>query len=136
MKDMHNNISVVKAITPQAVGTTGIAGGKLSGIIDRQGFESVEFVFQAGGSASVADTINPVVYEAAATGDSFTSVANADLLGTEAALTLTTSAGKIGRVGYTGTKRYLKFRAYGLGTATAIVSANAILGNPHQAPVA
>jgi hypothetical protein len=134
MKDMHNNINVLHAITPQAVGTTGIAGGKLSAILDRQGFESVEFVYQSGASASVADTITPVVYEAAATGDSFTSVADADLLGTEAAITLTAAASK--RVGYKGTKRYLKIRLYGTGTATAIVSAAAILGRPHIAPVA
>jgi hypothetical protein len=136
MKDMHNNISVLKAIKPVAVGTTGAANGTLSGIIDRQGFESVEFIYSSGGSASVADTINPVVLESATTGGSFTSVADADLLGTEAALTLATSAGAIGRVGYRGSKRYLKLRLYGLGTATALVAAQAVLGNPHQAPVA
>ena len=134
MRDMHNNISILHAITPAAVGTTGIAGGKLSGIIDRQGFGSVEFAYQSGASASVADTIVPVVYEAAATGDSFTSVANADLLGTEAAITLTAAGVK--RVGYAGSKRYLKLRLYGVGTATAIVGAIGILGNPDIAPVA
>lgn len=134
MKDMHNNISIVNVITPQAVGTTGIGGGKISGIIDRQGFNSVEFAYQSGASASVADTIVPVVYEAAATGDSFTSVANADLLGTESAITLTAAGVK--RVGYAGSKRYLKLRLYGVGTATAIVAATAVLGNPDIAPVA
>lgn len=136
MKDMHSNIKTIAVLKPAAVGTTGAANGTLSAIIDRQGYESVEFVYQSGGSASVADTITPVVLEAAATGDSFTSVATADLLGTEAALTLTTAAGKIGNVGYRGNKRYLKFRLYGLGTATAIISANARLGHPHIAPVA
>ena len=136
MKDMHSNISVLHAITPQAVGTSGIAGGKLSGILDRQGYESVEFVFQAGASASVADTVVPVIYEAAATGDSFTSVADADLLGTEAGSTLTLTAAKSGRIGYRGSKRYLKIRLYGVGHATGIVGAVAILGNPALAPVA
>ena len=37
MKDMHNNVNVINVVTPAAVGTTGIAGGKLSSIIDRQG---------------------------------------------------------------------------------------------------
>lgn len=134
MKDMHSNISVLHAITPAAVGTTGIAGGKLSGILDRQGFESVEFAIMSGASATVADTITPIVYEAAATDDSFTSVAAADLLGDETALTLT--AAKSTRIGYRGNKRYLKLRLYGTGTATAIVAAVAVLGNPHQAPVA
>lgn len=134
MRDMHNNISVLRAIKPVAVGTTGAANGQLSAIIDRRGYDSVEFVYQSGGSASVADTITPVVLEAAATGDSFTSVASADLLGAETALTLTTSAGKIGKVGYCGSKPYLKFRLYGLGTATALVAANVVLGNPSRAP--
>jgi hypothetical protein len=136
MRDMHNNISVLRAIKPVAVGTTGAANGQLSGIIDRRGFDTVEFIYQSGGSASVADTITPVVLEAAATGDSFTSVANADLLGTEAALTLTTAAGVVGRVGYQGNKRYLKLRLYGVGTATALVAASVVLGKPSRAPVA
>lgn len=134
MKDMHNNINVLNVITPQAVGTSGIAGGKLSSIIDRQGYESVEFIYQSGTSASVADTVTPVVYEAAATGDSFTSVADADLLGSESPITLSAAAAK--RVGYKGTKRYLKLRLYGTGHATGIVAASVVMGNPHQAPVA
>lgn len=136
MRDMHSNINVLTAIAPQAIGTTGAANGKLSGIIDRQGYEAVEFVFQSGASASVADTVNPVVFEAAATGDSFTSVADADLIGTEAGQKLTLTAAGASRIGYRGNKRYLKLRLYGLGTATAIVSAAAVLGKPHLAPVA
>lgn len=134
MRDMHNNISVLHAITPQAVGTSGIAGGKLSGALDRRGFRSVEFIYSSGASASAADTITPVVYEGDTTDGSFTSVANADLLGTEAALTLT--AAKSGRVGYIGNKRYLKLRLYGTGTATAVVAAVAVLGTANLRPQA
>lgn len=134
MRDMHSNIKVLNAITPQAVGTTGAANGKLSGILDRQGYEAVEFVFQSGASASVADTITPVVFEAAATGDSFTSVADADLLGTEAGQKLTLTAAGVSKIGYIGTKRYLKLRLYGVGTATAIVSAVAVMGNASRVP--
>ncbi|MFN3549628.1 MAG: hypothetical protein ACK4U0_19245 [Mesorhizobium sp.] len=135
-KDMHSNIKVVHAITPAAVGTTGIAGGKLSAILDRKQagvyYRSAEFIFNSGTSATVADTITPVIYEAAATGDSFTSVADADLLGAETALTLT--AAKSGNIGYRGNKRYLKIRLFGVGTATAVVAASLILGNPDIAP--
>jgi hypothetical protein len=134
MRDMHSNIKVLTAITPAAVGTTGAANGKLSGIIDRQGFESVEFVYNFSTSATVADSITPVVLEAAATGDSFTSVADDDLLGTEAANVLTAAGAN--KIGYVGNKRYLKLRLYGLGTATATVGAVAVLGTPNRAPVA
>jgi hypothetical protein len=134
MRDMHNNISVLHAITPAAVGTTGIAGGKLSGALDRRGFDTVEFIYSSGASATVADTITPVVYEGETTNGSFTSVAAADLLGTEAALTLTVA--KTGRVGYIGNKRYLKIRLFGTGTATAVVAATAVLGAPAIRPQA
>jgi len=133
-QDIHNNIKVVNCITPAAVGTTGIAGGKLSAAIDRKGYNSAEFVFQSGTSASVADTITPLVYEGDTTNGSFTSVANADLLGTETAITLTTVAAR--KIGYKGNKRYLKLRLYGTGTATAVVAASAILSTPEAAPVA
>jgi len=130
MKDMHSNIKVLHAITPAAVGTSGIAGGKLSGIIDRRGYESVEFVFSYSTSATVADTITPVVYEAAATGDSFTSVADADRSETAIALTAAGSS----KIGYRGNKRYLKLRLFGTGHATGLVAASVILGNPNIAP--
>lgn len=132
-QDLHNNIKVVIAVTPAAVGTTGIAGGKLSAAIDRKGYGSAEFVYQSGTSASAADTITPVVYEGDTTDGSFTSVASGNLLGAETALTL--SAAGIKRVGYKGNKRYLKLRLYGTGTATAIVAANAVLSTPEAAPV-
>lgn len=134
MKDLHSNIKVVHCITPAAVGTTGAANGTTSSHLDRQGYESVEFVFSSGTTGTTGDTITPVVFECATTGGTFTSVASADLIGAETALTLT--AAKTGKVGYRGNKRYLKLRLYGVGTATAIVSATAVMGHPSMAPVA
>lgn len=138
MKDMHNNIKVIRALAPAAAGTTGAANGRTSGLIDRKQsgvyYRSVEFVYGAGGSATVADTITPVVLECATSDGTFTSAAAADLLGTEAALTLATAGGQVGQVGYRGNKRYLKFKLYGTGTATALVNAEAILGHPDIAP--
>lgn len=135
MRDMHNNIKIVHGITPQAVGTTGASNGKLSAVVDRRGYDAAEFVYSSGTSASVADTITPVLMESdSTTTGTFTSVAAADLLGTEAALTLTAAA--TGKVGYQGNKRYLRARLYGVGTATAIVAGTFILGEPSRAPVA
>jgi len=134
MKDMHSNIKVITAITPAAIGTSGIAGGKLSAAIDRRGYESVEFVFNYSTAGASTDQVVPVVYEGDATDGAFTSVADADLLGTEAAHVI--SAAGAGKIGYTGGKRYLKLRLYGIGHATGTVGAVAILGNPHSGPVA
>ena len=146
MRDLHNSIRVLKAIPPQAVGTTGIANGSLSDVIDRQGYESVEFIVNHGsGGASVADVTTVILYESdSATAASFTSVANADLLGTEAAVgcpaenprTSGVGKNKTGKLGYIGNKRYLRMRIYGTGTATSIVAAQAILSNPSRRPTA
>lgn len=134
MKDMHSNIKIISAIAPQAVGTTGSANGVSSGVIDRQGFESVEFVFQSGTTGTTGDTITPVLTESNATGSGFTAVASGDIIGSVAARAL--PAAFANSVGYRGSKRYLKLRLYGVGTATALVAAQAVLGNPHNAPVA
>lgn len=131
MKDMHNNIKIVHAITPQALGTS---AGKTSVAIDRQGYESVELAFSAGTTASADDLVTPTVLEGDATDGAFTSVADADLLGSETALTL--DAAKSGQIGYRGNKRYVKIKLVGTGHTSGIVSAVGILGNPHQAPVA
>ena len=133
-QDIHNNIKVVHAITPQAAGTTGSSNGRLSPAIDRAGYDSLEFVYSAGTSASAADTITPVVLEGDTTNGAFTSAADADLIGTEGAITLSAAATK--KVGYKGNKRYAKLRLYGVGTATAIISGTAILSTPAAAPVA
>lgn len=134
MRDFHKNIKIVHTITPQAVSTTGIANGRISSAIDRRGYDAVEFIVNSGASASVADTITPVIYEGDTTGGSFTSVASADLIGDETALTLTAAKSK--SIGYRGNKRYLKIRLYGTGTATAIVAATTILASPDNAPIA
>ncbi|MGE0845831.1 MAG: hypothetical protein AB7L41_06145 [Flavobacteriaceae bacterium] len=136
MKDMHNSIKVLRAVGPAAVGTTGASNGTLSGVIDRQGYESVEFVMSRGVSAAATDTITPVLLEADATNGSFTSVADADLLGTEADAVMLGNAATQSKLGYRGNKRYLKLRMYGVGTATAVVAGTAILGEPHLGPVA
>lgn len=137
MRDMHNNIKVINAITPKAVGTSGIAGGSLSGVLDRRGYETAEFVFGYSTTASAADTIVPVIYECATSNGSFTSVADADLLpsaSAEAAITL--SAAGVSKIGYKGNKRYLKIRLYGTGHATGIVSAALVLAGANMAPSA
>lgn len=134
MRDMHSNIKVVTAVAPIVVGTTGIAGGQLSAAIDRKGYAAVTFVMQRGVAANATDTVTPVVYEGDTTNGAFTSVANADLIGTEAGMQGT--AALTSKVGYKGAKRYLKIRLYGTATATSPVSAVAVLGTPAHAPAA
>lgn len=143
MRDLHRNLRVVRAISPQAVGTSGIANGSLSAVLDRRGFDSVEFIINHGTTASVADTTSVVIYECDTTGGTFTSVADADLLGTEAdaglpATTRTSGTGKniTKKIGYIGRKPYLKIRLYGTGHATGLVSADMLMAHASRRPVA
>lgn len=145
MRDMHSNIKVLRAIEPKAIGTTGAANGSLSPILDTRGYRSAEFVILHGTAGATGDTTTPVVLhsDTAVSGD-FTSVANADLIGTETGAGLpaeatarTSGVGKniAAKLGYRGGKRYLRLRLYGVGHATGIVAAALVLGDPEIAPI-
>ncbi|WP_119270863.1 hypothetical protein [Taklimakanibacter deserti] len=145
MRDMHDNIKVLRAIEPKAIGTSGAANGSLSPILDRRGYDAAEFVILHGTAGATGDTTTPVVLESdTAVSADFTSVANADLLGTEAGAGLpveatarTSGVGKniATKLGYIGRKRYLRLRLYGLGHATGIVAAALVLSKPERAPI-
>ena len=142
MRDMHNDIKVLRAISPVALGTTGT--GKTSVIIDRQGYDSLEFVIGVGAVTATNATVTPTVKECSTTNGSFTSVADADLLGTEALATLGVAATRTSgvsknvskKIGYRGSKRYVEIQLVNTVSAGIIAHADAILGNPMVAPVA
>lgn len=145
MRDIHSNLRVLRAISPVAIGTSGISNGSLSAVLDRRGFDSAEFIVSHGTAGSTGDTTSVVIYECDTTGGSFTSVADADLKGLEAdaglpaqASARTSGVGKniTRKIGYIGSKPYLKIRLYGTGHATGLVAANLILANANRAPVA
>lgn len=148
-KDLHSNVKWLRAIEPKAIGTSGIANGSLSPILDRQQggvmYRSAEFLMLHGTAGATGDTTTPVVYESNTnvSGD-FTSVADADLYGTEAGAGLpaeatarTSGVGKniATKIGYRGNKRYLRLRLFGVGHATGLVGAGLLLGDPDIAPV-
>lgn len=142
MKDLHNNARSKRVLGPVALTTVAGLAGK---IIDRQGFGGVEFLIAYGAVTATNATITPVIKEGDATG-SMTSVADADLLGTEALAALpaqatsrTSGTGKFvtTRVGYKGNKRYVQASiASTTVTAATIVSIQALLHNPSIAPTA
>ena len=109
-RDLHNNINVdTLGVYPQAVGTTGSANGVSTAAIDRLGYDGVEFIFGYGTIPSTTETITPVVTESDASTGGFTSVADADLIGTEAAASFTyADDNKTKSIGYRGTKKYVR----------------------------
>lgn len=142
MHDLHNNTRAVRALGPVALATVAGLAGK---VIDRQGYGGVEFIINYGTVTATNATITPVVKEGTATG-TMTSVANADLLGTEAlgalpaqATSRTSGVGKFvsTRIGYKGNKRYVSCGiASATVTAATIVSITAVLHSPSLAPTA
>lgn len=135
MRDLHNNIKAVNAIAPQnQAGNVAV----VSSIIDRQGFESLEFVILTGSLADVDATFTVLVEhgdtsnlaDAAAVDDS-------DLLGTEADASFTfDDDNSVKKIGYTGEKRYVRLTITPANNAgDAYLAAVAILGHAFSAPV-
>lgn len=139
MHDLHSNMRTKTALAP-AAGTT--VAGRTGKIIDRQGYGGVEFVISYGTVTATNATIIPVLKEGTTT-TTLTSVADGDLIGTEALASLpaqatarTSGTGKnvTTRIGYKGAKRYVQLSYVATVTATTPVSATAVLHSPDLAP--
>jgi len=140
MHDLHNNCRTAVAIAPVAAGTTGT--GQAGSIVDRKGYGGVEFIIGYGAITATAATFTVTLKEGDATG-SMTSIADADLLGTEALAGIGAAARVDGstenvtkRVGYKGSKRYVQCSIVNTATAATPVSAVAVLHSPNVAPTA
>ena len=130
--DLHYDVKYVCAIEPYNPSATGTKTGI---VIDRQGFDKVEFIQQNGAIAATAFTFTPVILAGAATG-SLASVADGDLLGTEsgAALAGGTSDNKTGKIGYTGMLRYVRCDGILTGAATGFHAVICALGGQRKGP--
>jgi hypothetical protein len=136
MRDLHNNIDVKRAISPVSVGDNTAQVGQ---IIDRQGFQSLEYVIAAGSLADADATFTVLLEEGdAANLSDAAAVADADLLGTEALASFTyADDDKVFKLGYKGNKRYTRLTITPASNASAgLIAAVAILGDPMMAPTA
>ncbi|HXC40327.1 MAG TPA: hypothetical protein VN667_15420 [Burkholderiales bacterium] len=139
MKDLHSKIKATSVIFPVAIGANGTKTGV---IIDRKGYGGVEFICSYGNVTTTGSVATPVVLEGDVTG-TMTSVADADLLGTEVLASLTATTPRTSgttknvskRVGYKGDKRYVRVDMVGSGvTSAGCVSVTAVLHSPEIAP--
>lgn len=135
-RDLHNNISQKRAISPVVV-TDNTA--QVSQIIDRSGYDALEFVV-ATGTLADADATFTVLVEDGHASDLSDNAAVDDkfLLGTEALASFDFSKDDATfRIGYTGYKRYVRLTitpANNIGNAP--LAAVALLGGPKVAPTA
>jgi hypothetical protein len=134
-QDLHNNIQVLSVFDPIDLGTGNTA--KVGEIIDRQDAMALEFIIQTG-SLSDADATFTVLVEDgdnSALSDAAT-VAASELLGTTAAASFIFSDdNKIAKIGYVGSKRYVRLTVTpAANTGAVLISACAILGTLRAAP--
>jgi hypothetical protein len=136
MKDLHNQIEVRRAISPvNETGTTAL----VSQIIDRQGFESLEFAIAIGSLADSNATFAVLVEDGDDSGLSDNgAVDDTELLGTEALAGFQfDDDNEVRKIGYRGHKRYVRLTLTPAGNSDdAYISAVALLGHPSQAPTA
>jgi len=135
-KDLHNNIDVRRAISPKRETTNAASASQ---IIDRKGYESLEFVIVAGTLATAAATFTPSLEHGDESNLSDTaSPAATELLGTLAEATFDgADDDTVYKIGYRGTKRYVRLTITSASnTGNADFAAVAILSNPQKAPVA
>lgn len=139
MKDLHNNIDVKRVISPTTSSDTTALVGQ---IIDRQGFNSLEYVI-ATGSIGDADATFAVLLEEgdAANLSDAAAVADADLLGTEALAGFQfDDDNECRKLGYKGGKRYTRLTITPTGNSGtpsgALIAAVAVLGDPAVTPTA
>ncbi len=128
-QDLHNQIDerVAKA-TVAVVADTAIAGN----IIDTKGYESIEFVVQAG-IVSAGD-VTPSLFDGDDSG--LSDVAAVSAANTLGALVTLDTTDDITRFGYVGKKRYVRVTLTGANSANLTAGVIAILSNPRSAPVA
>jgi hypothetical protein len=133
MNELVHNIKVARAIDPgQYLSGT----SPVSVVIDRQGYESVTLVFLAN---TITDAQTLTVVEGDTTSPAST-VADDDFVGGQTAgdlfkAVLAGDDNVTKKVGYKGTKRYLKVNCTGAGGTGGLFGVVAILGHAHHAPV-
>lgn len=124
MKDAVNQLDAAVAIAAVAINTDTTTA---SAAIDLQGCEGALILIHSGVIAGTTgqNVYTPLITECDTSGGSFTAVADADLINTEASAVqdaITDSTVK--KIGYKGTKRYIKVSI----VSTAFTTAGGIAG--------
>lgn len=141
LHDLQNNAKQLRVIGPVAIGANATKSGV---VIDRLGYGGVQFYAQYGAVTTTGSVVTLVALEGDVTG-TLTSVADADLVGTEVLASLPAATPRTSgtaqnvakRLGYKGGKRYVTVNSVSTGTTSVgCVSITAVLFNPAVAPIA
>ncbi len=125
MRDLKSMIDIIQSIPPAVHSTDQTGTG-----VDLQGFDSAVAEIMTG--ADVGSTHAPRLEEGDTLGGSYSTVAAADLQG---AFSADIGANAIERVGYIGTKRFIRLFVASSGVSLAY-GGNIIRGRAAQTPLA
>jgi hypothetical protein len=137
MKGIHYETQLKRAISPVNAGSGDTA--IVSEIIDRQGYEALEFLIATGSLADANATFAVLVEDGDDSDlvDDGAAVSDTYLLGTEAVAAFTFGDdNEVRKIGYIGNKRYVRLTITPTGnTGDVYVAAMALLANPAGSPV-
>lgn len=120
MRDLHNNIVAVSALSGAVIGSSTTTAGTA---IDCQGFDSLEIIVRSSAWTDGAFAVN--VTECDTTGGSYTAAPASSVLGAGQSIG---AANTLAKVGYIGTKRFVKVSIVSTGvTSGAHMSAVGVL---------
>lgn len=128
MRDLKNNIGVVQAIAPQVVAAT-VTGAAL----DLLGFNSAVLVVNTGAIVSSGNYTAKLQESDTTTSGDFADVAAGDL---EGSFPSALAADSVVRVGYKGTKRYIRTVITKVSGTSIAAGAVLVKGHPALSPVA
>jgi len=136
VKDLHDNVQANVALKIQQIATDTTTSGE---DIDRSGFESVEFLLFIGTltDGDYAPNIQEADDDGAGSPDTYSNVAAADMIGTEAGATFDadTDDDTIGKIGYIGTKKWVRMQIVSTNTSSgAYLGGVALLGDARHLP--
>ncbi|WP_296741428.1 hypothetical protein [Mesorhizobium sp.] len=137
MRDYMNTLHVVRAISPQAARTDNTA--IVSQIIDRTGFDGLVFALNIGANTDTNATFAVLVEDGdAANLSDAAAVADDKLTGSEAlaGFTAADDDNKVRKIGYVGSKRYVRLTITPTGndSGNIFVTALALLFGSRYAP--
>jgi hypothetical protein len=127
--DLYNSLDVVQTLVPAVYKTAQTGVG-----VDLHGFHSALVEINCGLWTDGSHAFQ--VEESDVLGSGYTAVADADLQGTEPTVAADTGDNQIYRIGYKGTKRFVRVTTTGSGTTGMAYGVNVIRGDPRKAPVA
>ncbi len=107
LRDMANNVTLKRAISPAAAGTDNTA--IVSQVLDTRDFAAVMLAINIGANTDTDATFAVLIEEADASNGNYSAVADADLNGTEALAGFQfDDDNELRKIGYNGNKRFIR----------------------------